>query len=530
MLKFAKILFVTGLLFSSIYCYTGEVVKEIGIQVNFPTGLTYDGKNFWIADRETDRIYCLEAVSGKVLRSISSPAYWPTGLAWDGKNLWNADAKTQKIYCLNPETGNIIKTLDYPEKVPEGLTFDGKYLWACDNSADIIVQISTVDGTTIRTFPSPSTDPRGICYDGDYFWISDRMEDKIYMVDDETGDVIFATDSPSQFPRGMTWDKKNVWVVDYHTDKLYQLKVRDGEKFRRFNKRTARTILTNRIQNFGTGDILTLDLHFALPVNRDNQTIAGNFEYSEKPGDYITDQWDQETAVFHYENIEAGTTISPVMKVNSEIYEIQYFVYPDEIGTLADIPKKIKDKYLVNDEKYQLQHSVIQKAVQDAIGTEKNPYRMARNLYNYLLTKMYYEMVGGWNTAPTVLARGNGSCSEYAFVYIALCRAAGIPARYVGSVVVRGDDTSYDNVFHRWCEIYLPNFGWIPVDPSGGDQETPALQAKYFGHLDNRFLITTQSGGGSKTMGWTYNFNQFWTTEPQTKVEAEHFADWERVK
>jgi len=135
--------------------------------------------------------------------------------------------------------------------------------------------------------------------------------------------------------------------------------------------------------------------------------------------------------------------------------------------------------------------------------------------------------VGGWNTAPTVLARGNGSCSEYTFVYIALCRAAGLPARYVGSVVVRGDDASMDDVFHRWAEVYLPNYGWVPVDPSGGDQDLPRDQANYFGHLANRFLITTESGGGSETMGWTYNANEFWTTEPQTKVEIETIAEWE---
>ena len=55
---------------------------------------------------------------------------------------------------------------------------------------------------------------------------------------------------------------------------------------------------------------------------------------------------------------------------------------------------------------------------------------------------MYYERSGGWNTAPIVLERGNGSCSEYTFVFISMCRAAGVPARYVGSVVERGESAS----------------------------------------------------------------------------------------
>lgn len=39
---------------------------------------------------------------------------------------------------------------------------------------------------------------------------------------------------------------------------------------------------------------------------------------------------------------------------------------------------------------------------------------------------------------------------------IAMCGAAGLPARYVGALVVRGDDASLDYVFHRWVEVYLP--------------------------------------------------------------------------
>ncbi len=118
---------------------------------------------------------------------------------------------------------------------------------------------------------------------------------------------------------------------------------------------------------------------------------------------------------------------------------------------------------------------------------------------------------------PQSLKRGNGSCSEYSFVYIAMCRAAGIPARYSGAITIRGDLASEDEVFHRWCEIYLPNYGWLPVDPSGGDTPSPEGQAQRFGFVGNSYLVTT-TGAGSEFIDWNYNSGEKWESIGKCKI------------
>ena len=50
------------------------------------------------------------------------------------------------------------------------------------------------------------------------------------------------------------------------------------------------------------------------------------------------------------------------------------------------------------------------------------------------------------------------------------------------------------------------------------------------GHLSNRYLITTQGGGDSEYLGWYYNSNETYTTNPQVQVNVEAFGEWEPLE
>ena len=80
--------FLFGLLPIVALSYTGEIIKSFGIPGSFPTGLTYDGQYLWLADYQTDMIYCIDPETGKEIKSIPSPGYWPEGLAWGMGSSW----------------------------------------------------------------------------------------------------------------------------------------------------------------------------------------------------------------------------------------------------------------------------------------------------------------------------------------------------------------------------------------------------------------------------------------------------------
>ncbi len=523
----------------AMFAHSGEVVKSFKTPGQFPTGLCFDGKNLWSADRGTDKIYCINPKNGKVVQEIESPAYWPMGLAWDGEYLWNADfrGRTNKsedrdgmIFKIDPKDGTILKTLRAPSSSPMGLTWDGKYLWCVDDRKDKVIQFSPEDGATISSFDSPSRDPKGMTFDGNYLWITDRVKDEIYMVDPETGYVIVILDAPGNYSFGLAIDEKKLWNVDFEANKIFEMKIRDGQKYIRKNKKTNKVIFTHNVECYGPGKIKTLDVFLGVPENRPNQDIVGEITYNTKPSGFITDKWGLKTANFSYKDVEPGTSVTSEYIVTFDSYDVRYFLYPEEIGSMGEVPQDIKDKYLSDNDKYQINHPVIQNTVKRVVGDETNPYWIVRKLHHHLIDNLKYIMDGAWDMAPTVLSQGHGSCSEYTFVFIAMCRAAGLPARYVGATWIKKDEASMDDVYHRWVEVYLPNFGWVPTDPTHGDRVSPRDQAYPIGLVRKEALITTQSGGGSETMEWTYNSNEKYTTEPKTNLNITHYGDWMPVE
>jgi transglutaminase-like putative cysteine protease len=68
----------------------------------------------------------------------------------------------------------------------------------------------------------------------------------------------------------------------------------------------------------------------------------------------------------------------------------------------------------------------------------------------------------GSATALEVLRAKRGDCTEHAVLVVALCRAAGIPARAVSGLEYLSTDGKALAGFHAWAEAWLGR--WTPVD------------------------------------------------------------------
>ncbi|WP_072620380.1 transglutaminase family protein [Spirulina major] len=65
------------------------------------------------------------------------------------------------------------------------------------------------------------------------------------------------------------------------------------------------------------------------------------------------------------------------------------------------------------------------------------------------------------------LRRRQGSCRDWAVLFMEVCRSLGIPARFV-SGYQEGDRDQSDRDLHAWIEVYLPGAGWHGYDPTQG--------------------------------------------------------------
>jgi|GEM_PF-23353 len=132
---------------------------------------------------------------------------------------------------------------------------------------------------------------------------------------------------------------------------------------------------------------------------------------------------------------------------------------------------------------------------QSIIGSETNPYYQAKAIYGWCVDHIDYVYPPN-RGLRFCLSRRTGDCGSYSLIFVALCRAVGIPARVVnGHWCCRAK-----NNYHVWNEFYLPPYGWIPADATDGriTRDEPGKLAGegdayyYFGNLDSGRFVSSK--------------------------------------
>ncbi|MCP4709041.1 MAG: transglutaminase domain-containing protein, partial [Planctomycetes bacterium] len=262
--------------------------------------------------------------------------------------------------------------------------------------------------------------------------------------------------------------------------------------------------LISSVENLGPDPMTYLKFYTLYPLDRDRQDVI-DLEFYPTGGTFLTDDRGQPVVYYYYSNVPAGVKHETWWRGRVRIWEMHYEIDPADVETLGEIPAEIAVQYLADDPLFQITHPVITTARDQALQGETHPLLMAQKIFAWVQNHLVYDAAGGWDDAVTVIERGNGSCSEYSFAFMALCRAAGIPSRWIGALVRRGDAEGpgpfQDDPHHRWAQVYLPGIGWVHCNVQGGS----------WGYLPNRYLVISESSGPSNYLKTRYDSYRYWS-------------------
>jgi transglutaminase-like putative cysteine protease len=289
--------------------------------------------------------------------------------------------------------------------------------------------------------------------------------------------------------------------------------------------RSYRVTFYNTIRNESKETLNNLESFVIIPENTTAQHIS-DFTITPEPLGYLTDEWDQNIAYYNWPKLAPGSEITISWTATVELYSIGFDIDSSCHSSLVQVPDNICDRYTSDESKYQLHNIEIQNAARAATDNTSSLYHMVQNIHDYVIDNLEYLIEGKVDDAATTLERGSGSCSEYSYLFVALCRAHGIPARLVGGTRNRGKDTLYtDNTFHRRAEVYFPGYGWLPVDTS--IEDTGINSHHDFLAPDYNYLTISITGGESEYMQWKYLARNRWSPANQeSQVKIERRAEW----
>jgi len=107
------------------------------------------------------------------------------------------------------------------------------------------------------------------------------------------------------------------------------------------------------------------------------------------------------------------------------------------------------------------------------LGRERRAGRVAELLNRWVYDNLEKKITISVPSAVQVLDMRSGDCNEHTVLYVALARAAGLPARTAAGVVyLRGQF-----FYHAWPEVWLGE--WVAVDPTFGQFPADAAHLRF---------------------------------------------------
>jgi|GEM_PF-4360322 len=178
--------------------------------------------------------------------------------------------------------------------------------------------------------------------------------------------------------------------------------------------------------------------------------------------------------------LDAPSNVSMGIK----IYDKTWFLRPSLVEN-ESIPQVITDKYVKTSKFIDADNELVKQWSHQIVKNETNPIVIASLLYWNLTQTLewdeaYIEFNEVNETASATLRNRAGVCRHLSRAFAALAISNGIPTKNItGTAFNLHWNLTELKKNHSWNEIFLPKYGWVPVEITWG----------YFGLLPNTHAI-----------------------------------------
>lgn len=161
---------------------------------------------------------------------------------------------------------------------------------------------------------------------------------------------------------------------------------------------------------------------------------------------------------------------------SAQLRSLDYTIPPE-----LEIPKDPKESYppefdiwLKPSKFIQSSDPLIKERAEKIIGGRGRASDAVRKIYDFVMGDIKYQSEKGSKDAKETLEKSCADCGGKSRLFVALCRAAGIPSRIVGGLILK---KGVKNTTHVWAECYLGG-RWIPFD----------MVNKHYGSIPGHYL------------------------------------------
>jgi hypothetical protein len=274
-------------------------------------------------------------------------------------------------------------------------------------------------------------------------------------------------------------------------------------------------VFLTRIINRDTNGLRLPSIHLRAPIATPHQDIT-ELEVEGNP-ERLADRWGSPVLLYQRAELASGANLVGRWTTWAGIRRFKWSWNGATNPADITLPPEEKALNLRDGKNLALSDPVVRAAAGEAARGKTGTAGVLDGVFGLVMDRLSYDRDGKWQPAPEVLTSGKGSCSEFTYCFIALCRTHGIPARFAGGIVGRLDAPFHlDKVFHRFPQAHVSGLGWVDFDPTRTDRANN--KRLYFGQTPGPMLLLSVGDGGDGSLtGADYLEAHSW---PDKKAQA----------